>query len=346
MPTLARTVAFLALVIGLAHSAVAQDPPETAPAPRMRTPLPLATATLKGLELRPLGPCITPGRIGDIAVDPKNRSVWYVAMASGGVWKTTNRGITWKSIFDNHGSYSMGCITIDPKDSKVVWLGTGENQSQRSVGFGDGVYKSIDGGSILDQRRAQELRAHRQDPDRPARFEHRLRRFPGPALERGGRPRCLQDSRRRQDVGARTLDLGEYRRHRSVHGPARSGCALRRGLSAAAATSGCSSAAGRSRPSTRPPTAARRGRNSPPACPRRTWAASRWRSLRRSPTWSTLTSRRRPARTAAASSAPRTAARTGRGAAPLPSRTGNTTAKSSPTRTPSTASTSWTSPSS
>jgi photosystem II stability/assembly factor-like uncharacterized protein len=144
MSILPRSLAFLGLA--LAQTTAAQVPPETAPAPRMRIPAPLSTAGLKGLELRPLGPCITPGRIGDIAIDPKNRSVWYVAMASGGVWKTTNRGITWKSIFDNYGSYSIGCITIDPRNPKVVWLGTGENQSQRSVGFGDGVYRSEDGG--------------------------------------------------------------------------------------------------------------------------------------------------------------------------------------------------------
>jgi photosystem II stability/assembly factor-like uncharacterized protein len=100
----------------------------------------------RGLELRSLGPALTPGRIADIAVDPRNRSVWYVAVASGGLWRTTNRGLTWQPIFDQYGSYSLGCITLDPNNPDVVWLGTGENQSQRSVGFGDGVYKSTDGG--------------------------------------------------------------------------------------------------------------------------------------------------------------------------------------------------------
>ena len=67
-------------------------------------------------------------------------------MASGGLWKTTNRGVTWRPIFDQYGSYSIGCVSIDPKNSDQIWLGTGENQSQRSVGFGDGIYKSSDGG--------------------------------------------------------------------------------------------------------------------------------------------------------------------------------------------------------
>ncbi len=144
MPILSRRVGLVALALALAHTSTAQEP---APAPRLLVPAPFNTASLKALELRGIGPCITPGRIGDIAIDPKNRSVWYVAMSSGGVWKTTNRGITWKPIFDNYGSYSIGCVTVDPKNSDVVWLGTGENQSQRSVGFGDGIYKSTNGGT-------------------------------------------------------------------------------------------------------------------------------------------------------------------------------------------------------
>lgn len=98
------------------------------------------------LQLRSLGPTLKPGRVADIAVDPRNRSIWYLANASGGLWKTTNRGSTWDPIFDQGGSYSLGCVTIDTQNSDVIWLGTGENSSNRSVGFGDGVYKSTDGG--------------------------------------------------------------------------------------------------------------------------------------------------------------------------------------------------------
>jgi photosystem II stability/assembly factor-like uncharacterized protein len=97
-----------------------------------------------------LGPTNAPGRIGDIAVNPRNRSIWYVLASSGGLWKTTNRGQTFKPIFDQYGSYSLGCVTLDPHNPDVVWLGTGENQSQRSVGFGDGVYKSTDGGKTWE----------------------------------------------------------------------------------------------------------------------------------------------------------------------------------------------------
>src|SRR5262245_49328551 len=102
---------------------------------------------LRALEPRNIGPHMTSGRVSDIAVDPRNRSVWYIATSSGGLWKTTNRGMNFRPIFDKGGSYSLGCVTIDPNNSRVVWLGTGENQSQRSVGYGDGVYKSTDAGA-------------------------------------------------------------------------------------------------------------------------------------------------------------------------------------------------------
>jgi photosystem II stability/assembly factor-like uncharacterized protein len=106
----------------------------------------LSADTFAGLELRALGPALASGRVGDIAVDPRNRKIYYVAAASGGVWKTVNGGTTWTPIFDSQGSYSIGCVTLDPNNPLVVWVGTGENNSQRSVGYGDGVYKSVDGG--------------------------------------------------------------------------------------------------------------------------------------------------------------------------------------------------------
>jgi photosystem II stability/assembly factor-like uncharacterized protein len=102
--------------------------------------------TLKGLPLRGIGPDITTGRISDIEFDPKNPNVWYVASASGGLFKTEDRGNHFAAIFDGGGAYSLGAVKVDPKDSNVVWLGTGENNNQRSVAFGDGVYKSTDAG--------------------------------------------------------------------------------------------------------------------------------------------------------------------------------------------------------
>jgi photosystem II stability/assembly factor-like uncharacterized protein len=100
---------------------------------------------VSSLSFRSLGPALMSGRVIDIAVDPQRRSTWYVATV-GGVWKTVNSGVTWSPIFDGHGSYSIGCVAIDPNDRFTIWVGTGENNSQRSVGYGDGVYKSTDGG--------------------------------------------------------------------------------------------------------------------------------------------------------------------------------------------------------
>ncbi len=106
----------------------------------------LKSTQLKGLEFRSIGPALTSGRVSDIAINPNNFNEYYVAVASGGVWKTTNHGVNYKPIFDAEGSYSIGCITIDPNQSTTIWVGTGENNNQRSVGYGDGVYKSTDGG--------------------------------------------------------------------------------------------------------------------------------------------------------------------------------------------------------
>lgn len=86
------------------------------------------------------------GRIADIVKDPTDPSTWYVAAASGGVWKTSNNATTWTPIFDRYDSYTTGVMAIDPNNPNVLWLGTGENASQRSAGYGDGVYKSLDGG--------------------------------------------------------------------------------------------------------------------------------------------------------------------------------------------------------
>lgn len=106
----------------------------------------LTSATLNGLRFRNVGPALTGGRIGEIVVHPSDRSTWYVAVHSSGVWKTANAGTTWTPIFDAEASYSIGHLAIDPSDPLTIWVGTGENNSQRSVGFGDGVYKSTDGG--------------------------------------------------------------------------------------------------------------------------------------------------------------------------------------------------------
>ncbi len=106
----------------------------------------IKSSVLSGLKFRSIGPAFTSGRIADIAVNPKNPAEYYIAAASGGVWKTGNSGITFKPVFDKYGAYSIGCVTIDPNNHNIVWVGTGENNHQRAIGYGDGVYKSVDGG--------------------------------------------------------------------------------------------------------------------------------------------------------------------------------------------------------
>ena len=99
-----------------------------------------------GLKFRSIGPAFMSGRISDIAIHPEDENIWYLAVGSGNVWKTENAGITWTPIFDDQGSYSIGCVTIDPKNPNVVWVGTGEDLGGRHFGYGDGIYKSDDGG--------------------------------------------------------------------------------------------------------------------------------------------------------------------------------------------------------
>jgi photosystem II stability/assembly factor-like uncharacterized protein len=111
------------------------------------TPDALSKVALDGIKLRAIGPAITSGRISSIAIHPANKSTWYVGAASGGVWKTVNSGISWSPIFENEASYSIGCVSIDPQNPYTIWVGTGENNSQRSVGYGDGIYRSDDGGA-------------------------------------------------------------------------------------------------------------------------------------------------------------------------------------------------------
>ncbi|HBE69305.1 MAG TPA: glycosyl hydrolase, partial [Planctomycetaceae bacterium] len=132
----------LAASAGLPASAQdSDDPPK-----KEDTAAGITSSLVSGMRFRSIGPALMSGRIGDIAVDPTDRSTWYVAASSGGVWKTTNAGVTFNPIFDGYGSYSIGCLAIDPHDRFTIWVGTGENNSQRSVGYGDGLYKSTDGG--------------------------------------------------------------------------------------------------------------------------------------------------------------------------------------------------------
>jgi photosystem II stability/assembly factor-like uncharacterized protein len=124
-----------------------------------------------GLKLRAIGPALMSGRIADIAIDPTDPGTWYVAVGSGGVWKTVNAGTTWTPLFDEQASYSIGCVTIDPSNPHVIWVGTGENVGGRHVGFGDGVYRSRDAGAswenlgLKDSQHISKIEVHPTKPE-------------------------------------------------------------------------------------------------------------------------------------------------------------------------------------
>jgi photosystem II stability/assembly factor-like uncharacterized protein len=137
------------------------------PLPTAAQQVGLDAETLAGIKVRSLGPGLVTGRISDIAIDPSNPNIWYIASSFGGVWKTTNRGVSFTPIFDNGGAHNLCCIVIDPRNSDVLWLGTGENHSQRSAHFGDGIYKSTDAGATwqrLGLERSEHIGAIIIDP--------------------------------------------------------------------------------------------------------------------------------------------------------------------------------------
>ena len=152
---LAVLVVLLPLCVDLAAQAGAAKPAGRQPAAGQAqpkgdrdskgAPAGLTASVVSGLSFRSIGPAVTSGRIIDIAVSPARANTWYVATV-GGVWKTTNAGTSWAPVFDDQGSFSIGCVTVDPGNANVVWVGTGENNSQRSVSYGDGVYRSADAG--------------------------------------------------------------------------------------------------------------------------------------------------------------------------------------------------------
>jgi hypothetical protein len=118
----------------------------------------LSSSTFSGLKFRSIGPGWCSGRISDFAVNPDNHSEIYVGVAAGNIWKTTNNGTTWTPVFDKYGVYAIGCLKMDPENPSVIWAGTGENNHQRQLGYGDGIYKSEDGGGSWENMGLKESR--------------------------------------------------------------------------------------------------------------------------------------------------------------------------------------------
>jgi photosystem II stability/assembly factor-like uncharacterized protein len=130
------SILILVFIICFASLAVAQD----------KSPNKLDETFLKNLQFRSIGPAIMGGRIDDIAVVESNPSIYYVGAATGGVWKTVNNGTTFEPIFDTQSNTSIGDIAIAPSDPNIIWVGTGEANNRQSSSWGDGIYRSLDGG--------------------------------------------------------------------------------------------------------------------------------------------------------------------------------------------------------
>jgi photosystem II stability/assembly factor-like uncharacterized protein len=120
---------------------------------------------------RPLGPATTGGRVVDVAVVEGRPATMYVASASGGLWKTVNNGTTWTAVFDHEATVSLGAVAVAPSNPEVVWVGTGEANARNSVSWGDGVYKSTDGGKtwknmgLRDSAHVGRIVIHPRNPD-------------------------------------------------------------------------------------------------------------------------------------------------------------------------------------
>ncbi|MEE4212501.1 MAG: hypothetical protein V2I43_24920, partial [Parvularcula sp.] len=167
------------------------------------------TSPLAALPMRELGPALTSGRISDFAMMPGGHHHYLVATASGGMWLTEDAGITWTPVFDDYGSYSIGVVEIAPSNPSVVYAGTGENNAQRSVAYGDGVYRSDDGGKswrnvgLKDSGHISQIWI---DPDDA---EHLLVAAQGPLWNEGG-DRGLYRSRDGGESWDRILEIDEH----------------------------------------------------------------------------------------------------------------------------------------
>ena len=123
------------------------------------TPVQLTDVLCKGLKARSIGPAVMGGRVSDIALDLHNPAAFYVGLATGGLFKTNNNGVTFDPIFDKQSLLSIGAVAVAPSNSDVVWVGTGEGNDRNSSEWGDGVYRSTDGGGTWTNVGLKESRA-------------------------------------------------------------------------------------------------------------------------------------------------------------------------------------------
>ncbi|MBI2074164.1 MAG: hypothetical protein HYT81_14210, partial [Gemmatimonadetes bacterium] len=158
----------------------------SAPAPSAQT---LNPQTFAGLRVRNIGPATMSGRVVDLAIHEANPSTFYVATATGGVWKTTNNGVTYTPVFEHEATHSVGAIAVSQVDTNQVWVGTGERANRQSNSWGDGVYKSTDGGkawrnvALRQSHHVGRIAIHPQDPNTV--FVAAMGHLWGPNEERG-----------------------------------------------------------------------------------------------------------------------------------------------------------------
>lgn len=138
-----RTGTVLALVCAVAATPLRAQNPTTPQAPSQKS---VAESVMGALEWRSIGPANMSGRVTDVEGLPSPSKTFYVAAAAGGIWKTTNNGITFRPLFQNERLVSMGDLAIAPSDTLQIWAGTGEEDSRNSISPGGGIYKSTDGG--------------------------------------------------------------------------------------------------------------------------------------------------------------------------------------------------------
>ncbi len=141
--------ALLAVPLLLAAASLSAQPPGTDNGPRRATLNVSDDPLLRPFRWRQLGPIGQGGRVNDIAVVEGDSKTFYVGFATAGLWKTTNRGITFEPIFDRYGTHSVGDIAIAPSNPNIVWVGSGEANNRQSSSFGDGIYKSTDAGKTF-----------------------------------------------------------------------------------------------------------------------------------------------------------------------------------------------------
>lgn len=158
----------------LAHPGGAQTQARSAPRGAQAAPALPATppaAQLAALQARSLGPAVMGGRVVSIALDPLDPAVFYLGHATGGLWKTVNGGTTYMPLMKNEKVYSIGAVAVAPSDPRVIWVGTGEATDRNSAGFGNGVYRSTDGGDtwthvgLAPSRAIGRIRVHPSNPE-------------------------------------------------------------------------------------------------------------------------------------------------------------------------------------